>query len=45
MSLWLKGYEYSEINKIINDYLKLEKEIHFEFFPKVKNKVYFFNKN
>ena len=45
MSLWLKGYEYSEINKRINDYLKLEKEIHFEFFPKVKNKVYFFNKD
>ena len=45
MGLWLKGYEYREINKKINDYLKIEKEIHFDFFPKGKDKNYAFNKD
>ena len=45
MGLWLKGYEYREINKKINDYLKLEKEIHLDFFPKGKDENYAFNKD
>ena len=36
MGLWLKGYEYREINKKINDYLKIEKEI---FFQKEKMRI------
>ena len=45
MGLWLKGYEYREINKKINDYLKLEKKIHLDFFPKGKDENYAFNKD
>lgn len=45
MGLWLRGYEYTYINKKINDYLKLEKEILLDFFPKSKDKKYFLNKD
>ncbi len=45
MSLWLKGYEFSSINKLINDYLKLDKEIRLSFWPKKENGLYTFERN
>lgn len=45
MSLWLKGYNFSNINKTINDYLKLEKEIYFNFWPRKENGLFFFERN
>ena len=45
MSLWLKGYEFSSINKLINDYLKLDKEIRLSFLLKKENGLFVFERN
>lgn len=44
-SLWLKGYDFININKIINNYLKLEKEIRFFFWPKKEKGLLVANRN
>ena len=38
MSEWLNGTSYIKINKMINNYLKLEKEIYIQFFINPKTK-------